>query len=101
MDSEKLQMIAALSAKRLPILIAEAEEEIMEAIARVTAEAQHHDKEKLVFKLTHSIELDLGKSKQRDGISFGVRVKHQVAGALPDPSNPELGLDDRADDEDE
>lgn len=92
MDSEKLALIGKLAAARLPRLLAEAETEIMEAIARVTEESQHHGKDKLVFKIGHSIELDLGKNTQRDTISFGVRVKHGVAGALPDPENPELDL---------
>jgi hypothetical protein len=92
MDSAKLDLIGKLAAARLPRLIAEAETELQEAIARVTEESQHHGTEKLTFKITHSIELDLGKNTQRDTISFGVRVKHGVAGTLPDPESPELDL---------
>ncbi len=92
MESGKIQSIAKLAAARLPRLFAEAEEEILEAIARVTSEAQHHGKEKLSFTFSHSIKLDLGKDKQEDTLSFGCRTKVGVSGAIPDPDAPEFDL---------
>lgn len=99
MESEKIALIAKLAAARLPRLFGEAEEEIKEAIARVTSEAQHHGKEKLSFTFTHTIKLDLAKDKQEDTLSFGCRVKVGVSGALPDPDAPEFDLGFGAEDE--
>lgn len=95
MENARLQRISKYSAGRLEILIAEMEDEILEAIAKVTAESQHHKKDKLTFTINHSIKLDLKKNTQEDTISFGVKLKHGRCGEIPgDDAQLELALND-------
>ncbi len=80
-ENNKLRAIFLQSAINLLCLGADHEDEIRETIA-ATEEAK--------VTLSHSIVLDLGKSKQTDKLSYSIKRGDEISGNIPDPDQPEL-----------
>ena len=93
MNSKKLEAIAARAAEDLPAFISEAEEEILKAWASVIEQADL-DEGKPKLKLSFAISLDLEKFTMDTTLSFGVTRKLSRSGPMPDPTQPELPIDD-------
>lgn len=94
MKREVLELIADQSANRLKELIIESADEIAEACHQAAEQAQEEESDSIKIKLAHTITLDLGKNRQTDGLAWSVRHKREVSGAIPDPDQPELSLED-------
>ena len=92
MTNRLLEQIFQRSAKALVGMGAEAEDEILSAIAENAEEAQAQGKNALVMTLNHAIRIDLGKSGQKDSLSFRVSHKIEREGRLDDPDQDEMDL---------
>lgn len=87
----KLALIARHAAADLTQLIAEKEEELLQAWAQVTEESELQDK-KPVFKLGYTVSLDPDGDKMQTILTFAVRRKLEIVRPMPDPTQPELPL---------
>jgi hypothetical protein len=91
-QNQKLALIAGHAAADLVQLIAEKEEELLEAMADVTEEANLQDK-KPIIKIGYGISLDPDANKMTTSLTFAVRRKLEIVRPMPDPSQPELPLE--------
>jgi hypothetical protein len=89
----KLESISIKATMDLRSLIHDAEDKLLEAWNSAVEEAQANDT-KPVFKIGFTINLDLDKDRMESALTFGVRHKLSVDGAIPDPGQPGLGLED-------
>lgn len=90
-QNAKLALIARHAALDLEQLIAEKEEELLQAMAQMTEEAELQDK-KPVFKIGFCISLDPDGDKMTTVLTFSVRRKLEIVRPMPDPTQPELPL---------
>ncbi len=79
--NRKMQAIAEQSARNLLSLFADCEEELQDSITKA---------EEAKVNLSHTITLDLGKSKQTDKLSFSLKRGDEICQSIPDPDQPEL-----------
>lgn len=90
-QNQKLALIARHAAADLEQLIAEKEEEILQAWSQVTEEGNLQDK-KPIFRIGYTISLDPDADKMTTGLTFAVRRKLEIVRSMPDPTQPELPL---------
>lgn len=90
-QNAKLALIARHAAHDLTQLIAEKEEELLQAFYEVKEEAELQDKNP-IFRIGYTISLDPGGDKMTTGLTFAVRRKLQIVRPMPDPDQPELPL---------
>ena len=91
-DSEMLQRIFKRSARRLMMLAAEGEAELLEVIHRKAAAQQDEGKEQLVVTFSHSITVDFGKNTQEDKLGGNIKVGMKVKADLDDTDEDLPGL---------
>jgi len=87
----KLSLIAQHAARDLAQLIAEKEEELLQAWHQVTEEGELQEK-KPIFRIGYTISLDPDGNKMTTGLTFAVRRKLEIVRPMPDPEQPELPL---------
>jgi hypothetical protein len=92
----KLSLVAQHAAADLKQLIAEKETEMLEAMAQVAEEASLQDK-KPIFKIGFGISLDTDGDKMKTVLTFSVKRQLEIERPMPDPTQPELPLDEGAD----
>lgn len=93
MNAEKIEAIAAHSARNLKRLIIEMQDDISAAASAAAEQAEIDEKESVKITLSHSIVLDLSKNIQEDKLGVSVKRSAAITGFMPDPNQPELPLD--------
>ncbi len=78
-ESRKMQAIAEQSARNLLSLFADCEDDLQDSITKA---------EEAKVSLSHSITLDLGKSKQTDKLSFSLKRGDEICQNIPDADQP-------------
>lgn len=89
----KLEAIAAKAAEDLVGLVRDGEEKILAAWTEAEVQAQLEDT-KPKFKLSVGITLDLDKDTMDTDLSWSVKHHLSVSSTIPDPSQPDLPMDD-------
>lgn len=92
-QNPKLSLIARHAAADLVQLLAEREEELLQAWTQASEEAQLQEKS-AIFKVGYAISLDLDGDKMTTVLTFAVRRKLEIVRSMPDPTQPELDLAD-------
>lgn len=92
MTNKLLGEIFRRSAEELKAMGAEAEEDLLAAIAANAEEAMNQGKEKLVVVLNHAFRIDLGKSEQKDTLGWRVSCKTERISRLDDPDQEVMDL---------
>ncbi len=80
--------LAEQSSLQLKQLIQNKGEKIVEEINKLLEDAE--DEDTVIFKLSHSISIDLTEMKIKGALAFSVRTKTELTTAIHDPENPEL-----------
>lgn len=79
-------------ARRLRLAIRELEADIQNAWHDVVAQAQE-DETDPALRLSFAIKLNLGGNALVTSLSYSVRKKLEESGAIPDPNQPELPIE--------
>lgn len=90
--NKRLEEIFQRSADQLQEMGAEAEEDLLAMIAATAEEAMNQGKEKLVVVLNHAIRIDLGKSEQKDSLTWRVSCKTERTTRLDDPDQDQMDM---------
>jgi hypothetical protein len=90
-NSELLQRIFKRSCRRLQMLAAEGEAELLEIIHRKAEALQDCGKEKdLEVTFSHTIKVNFSKCTQEDKLGGTIKVGLQLKGGFDDPDQGEL-----------
>ena len=91
--NKRLGEIFARSAKQLVEMGVESEEDLLAMIAATAEESMNQGSEKLVVVLNHAIRIDLGKSEQKDSLTWRVSCKTERTTRLDDPDQDQMDLE--------
>lgn len=89
--NERLETIAAKAAEDLPLLITEAEDNILDAMSKAAAESQLNETP-VKFRLSYTITLDMEKSTQENKLAWSVRHCLSHTTQIEDPQQEKLKL---------
>ena len=87
---DRIADLAALVAAQIPVIFADGEDKITQAITAIMENAKEHDQDKTILPLTVAIKWDLGGTSVI--VSLGVSVKHkfETVTNMDDPKQPAL-----------
>ena len=86
---DRLRELGEIVANRVPILIEEARENILQAIDTLVEEAQEQEKE-ATLRLSITVSWPLNGSAVNVSMPVSVRRKYESTASLDDPNQPKL-----------
>ena len=90
-NADRIDALAAVIASRIPPLIAEARETILESINAAMEEAQEQDKE-ATLSLSISVKWPLNGTAVVVSMPVNVRRRYEQSANLDDPNQPQLPM---------
>lgn len=84
-QSPKIRAIVSKSAAKYAVLMANQETELLKTLQNLEEDQK--------LTVSHSLTLDLGRSRQKDRVAFNVKHSVESEGEIPDPDQMDLPME--------